>query len=108
MGPARVNASIAGTKFRRFMRLPHRSSQVVVHSTLYASSRIRLTIELERSPEDQGNRTWPKWEGEAPAEPRFSSGIRLGGSLALPYAIALTIPDRLKALARSCTLCDTG
>jgi hypothetical protein len=24
------------------------------------------------------------WEGEAPAEPRLSGGLRLGGSLALP------------------------
>lgn len=26
------------------------------------------------------------WEGETPAEPRFSSDHRLGGSLALPIA----------------------
>jgi hypothetical protein len=28
------------------------------------------------------------WEGEAPAEPWFLGGSRLGGSLALPFRIA--------------------
>src|SRR5207237_488348 len=32
----------------------------------------------------RGYRAADKWEGEAPAEPNLSKGLRLGGSLALP------------------------
>ena len=31
----------------------------------------------------------PIWEGEAPAEPRLLNEIRLGGSLARPFALKL-------------------
>ncbi len=40
----------------------------------------------------QGNRIWPNWECEAPAEPGYSIELGLGRSLALPNAIALQYP----------------